>query len=158
MQYKHDDYTTAINLIDAQLEKINAQAVFPSQQDGLEMKRVLHSARVESGNGLILDLKLLLNLIGGIFRPDEEALENDESLQATLSAQVRKTNYENRGAAAYDRNGPKKNQDSKSPKPEPLDISKLMQLVFDMKAVMGSVRKAMTKAGISFDISPNKQK
>ena len=65
------------------------------------MIRVLYAARVESGNGKILDLELLLNQIGGLFKPDEEAPENDDSLQVALSAQVRKTNYENRGTAAY---------------------------------------------------------
>ena len=58
------------------------------------MKRVLHAARVESGNGKSLDLELLLNQIGGKFKPDEEAPENYESLQAALSAQVQWTNYE----------------------------------------------------------------
>ena len=113
LPYKHDDHTTAINLIDSQLEKINAQSVFAREQDRLEMIRILHAARVESGNEKSLDLELLLYQIGGIFKPDEEAPENDESLQAALSAQVCKTNYENRGAAAHDRNVPRrtKNQD-----------------------------------------------
>ena len=102
-----------------------------------------------------MDLELLLNQIEGIFKPDEEAPENDDLLQATMSAQVRKTNNENRGAATYDRNVPKKNQESRSPKPEPSDISKLKQVVFDLKAEMGSMRKAMARAGISFDKSPN---
>ena len=118
------------------------------------MIRILHAARVESGNEKSLDLELLLYQIGGIFKPDEEAPENDESLQAALSAQVCKTNYENRGAAAHDRNVPKKNQESRSPKPESSDISKLTQVVFDLKAEMGSMRKAMTRAGISFDKYP----
>ena len=113
LPYKHDDHTTEINLIDAHLEKINSQAFFAREQDRLEMIRVLHAFRVESGNGKILDLELLLNQIGGIFKPDEEAPENDDSLQAAaLSTQIRKTNYENRGAAAaaaYDRNVTKKN-------------------------------------------------
>jgi hypothetical protein len=53
-------------------------------------------------------LELLLNQIGGIFKPDEEAPEEDESLQGTLSIQVCKTNYENRGAAAQNRTGPRR--------------------------------------------------
>jgi hypothetical protein len=114
---------------------------------------------VESGNGKILDLELLLNQIGGIFKPDEEVPENDDSLQTALSAQVHKMNCENRGAVACDCNGHKKNQQSRSSKPESSDISKLTQVVFDLKAEMGSMLKAMmTRAGISFDKSPNKQK
>ena len=65
------------------------------------MIRKLHAARVESGNGKSLDFELLLNQIGGIFKPNEEAPENDESFQAVMSAQVRNTNYENKSAAAY---------------------------------------------------------
>ena len=37
LQYKHDDHPTAIQFIDAQLEKINSQAVFGREQDRLEM-------------------------------------------------------------------------------------------------------------------------
>ena len=52
----------------------------------LEMIRILHAAREETGDGKDLDLELLLNQIGGIFKLGEEATENDESLQAALSA------------------------------------------------------------------------
>ena len=80
------------------------------------MIRILHAARVEAGSGKDSDLELLRNQIGEIFKPDEEATENDESLQVALSAQVRKSNHENRGTAAHDSNVPKKNQDTRSPK------------------------------------------
>ncbi len=40
----------------------------------------------------VLDLELLLNQARGIFKPDEEGLEEDITLQAAVSAQVRKTN------------------------------------------------------------------
>ncbi len=39
-----------------------------------------------------------------------------------------------------------------------MDIAKLTQVVFDRNAKMGTMRKAMTRAGISFDKSPNEQK
>ena len=48
LPYKHDDHTTAVNFMDAQLEKINSQAVFAREQDRLEMIRILHAARVEA--------------------------------------------------------------------------------------------------------------
>ena len=137
----------------------NSQAVFAREQDKLEMIRILHAARVEAGDGKNLDLELLLNLIGGIFKPDEGATENDESLQAALSAQVRKSNYENRGMAVHDPNVPKKTQDTRSPKQlmsdfsKPMltsDFSKPMQMVFDMKAKMGCMHRAMTNACICF--------
>ena len=44
------------------------------------MIRILHAARVDAGAGNDLDLELLLNQIGDIFKPDEEATENDEPL------------------------------------------------------------------------------
>ncbi len=34
------------------------------------MIRILHAARVQSGNGKMLDLELLLNQVGGIFKPN----------------------------------------------------------------------------------------
>ena len=62
------------------------------------MIQTLHAERVESWNGKVLDLELLLNQVRGIFKPNEDGLEEDITLQTALSAQVRKTNYENRGA------------------------------------------------------------
>ncbi len=100
LPYKYNlrNYTTAICLIDAQLEKINLQATFAKEQDLLEVIRILHATRVEVGGEKTLDLELLFNQICGLFEPDEEAPEDDGSLQAALAAQVRKTNYKCRGA------------------------------------------------------------
>ncbi len=75
LQYK--DHTTAILFIDAQLEKINTHASFAREHDRLEMIRILHAARVESGIGKVLDLELLLNQVGGIFKLDEDGTFND---------------------------------------------------------------------------------
>jgi hypothetical protein len=58
LPYKYKDHTTAILFIDAQLEKIIAHASFAREEDRLEMIRTLHAARVESGNGRVLDLEL----------------------------------------------------------------------------------------------------
>ena len=141
LPYKEEDHTTAIQFIDAQLEKINSQAVFGREQDRLEMIRILHAARVDAGNGRDLDMDILLNQVGGIFKPEEEAASNGESLQAALSANVQRSNFANRGMAAQDRKGqvPKKNPDNRSPKPLSSEISKLVQAVFDMKAEMGCI-------------------
>ena len=94
LPYKHEDHTTAIQFIYAQLETFNLQAVFAQEQDRLEMIRVLHAARLESDNGKDLDMEILLNLIGGIFKPEDEAAGEYTSLQAALTVQVWRTNYE----------------------------------------------------------------
>ena len=101
------------------------------------MIRELHAARVEAGNGKDLDMEMLLNQVGGNFKPEEEAAGDEESLQAALSAQFRRPTYENRGMAAQDRKGPKKNPDARSPKQSVPDLAKLIQAVFDMTAEMG---------------------
>ena len=51
LPYKQDDHTTAMQFINARLEKINSQAVFAREQDRLEMIRTLHAARVDADNG-----------------------------------------------------------------------------------------------------------
>ena len=48
LSYKEDDHTTANMFINAQLEKINSQAVFAREQDRIEMIRILHAARVDA--------------------------------------------------------------------------------------------------------------
>ena len=158
MPYKHDDHTPAINLIDAQLGKINAQAVFARELERLEMIRVLHAVRAESGNGKILDLELLLNQIGGIFKPGEESPETTIYYKRQCRLKFAKRIMRIGAQPHMIVMGQKKNKESRSSKPESSDISKLTQVVFDLNAEMGSMRKAMTRAGISFDKSPNKQK
>jgi hypothetical protein len=83
-------------------------------------------------------------------------------LQVALSAQLCKTNYDHLGAAAQDCTlqctGPKKNGESRFPKSGSSDIAKLRQVVFNLKVKMGTMRKAMTRACILFDKSPNEQK
>ncbi len=53
---------------------------------------------------------------------------------------------------------PKKNSDPRNQRPEPQERDKLYQLVLYIKAEMGSIRKVMISAGISFDKIPNEQK
>jgi hypothetical protein len=85
-------------------------------------------------------------------------MEEDVTLQAVLSAQVCKTNYENLGAAMQDHTVPKKNSDPRNQRPEYQCSDKLIQLILDMYSEMGSMRKAMIRSGISFDRLPNEQK
>ena len=93
-----------------------------------------------------MDLEILLNQVGRIFKPEDESPDDYTTLQAALSAQARKTHYENRGAVMQDCPAPKGNSDPRYQRPEPLERDKLYQLVLDMKAEMGSMRKAMVDA------------
>ncbi len=54
------------------------------------MVRILNEERVEYSKGKSLDLELLLSRIGSIFKPIEEEAP-DETLQAALTAQIRKS-------------------------------------------------------------------
>ena len=62
--------------------------------------------------------------------------------------------------AAQNSKGSKKNADNRSPNQSNSEISKLIQAVFDMKAEMGCMRKALSNAlaGITIKRSPNVQK
>ncbi len=69
----------AINLVDAQLEQDLSQSPFARDQDQFEM----NEERVEHSKGKSLDLELLLNRIGSIFKPIEEEAPDDETLQSS---------------------------------------------------------------------------
>ena len=71
---------------------------------------ILNDERVEYSKRKKLDLELLLNRIGSVFKPNEKEAQEDDSLQAALSAQVHKNNFEHRGALGKDRGGPKQSQ------------------------------------------------
>jgi hypothetical protein len=91
--------------------------------------RILHATRLESGSEKSLEPELSHNQIGAILKLDAEATKRDDSLQAVLSAQVRKINFHHRGAATHDCNGMKKSQESRSLEAESSDIVKLTQKV-----------------------------
>jgi hypothetical protein len=112
------------------------------------MIRILHAARLESGNGKMLDLELLLNQVGGIFKPDEE---KDVTLQAALLAQVCRPDYEKQWAAVQDRTVQKKIVTPGIIDRDTWTLTRLTKLVLDMKAEMGSMGKAMIRSGISFN-------
>ena len=107
LPYKHEDSTVAINTVDAQLELDLSQAPFAKDQERFEMMLILNDKRVEYSKEKVLDLELLLNRIGSVFKPIEDETPEDESLQAAHSAQVHKNEY--RGVQGKDRGCPKKN-------------------------------------------------
>ena len=84
LPYKHEDSAVAINLVDAQLELDLSQSPFEKDQERFEMMRILNDERVEYSKGKTLELELLLNRIGSVFKPVEEETPDEESLQAAL--------------------------------------------------------------------------
>ena len=111
LPYTHGDSTVAINLDDAQLEQDLSQSPFARDQDWFEMMRILNEERIEYSKGKTLDLELLLNRIGSIFKPIEEEAQEDESLQAALTAQIRKSAY--KGVQDKNQSCPKHVQNSR---------------------------------------------
>ena len=116
----------------------------------------MNDERVEYSKGKVLDLELLLNRIGSVFKPIEEETPEEESLQAALSAQVRKNEY--KGVQGKDRVGPKQNQNPKPDRIESEPDSKLIRLILDLKAEIGVLRKALTIHGITIESAPTKNK
>ena len=103
-----------------------------------------------------LDLELLLNRIGSVFKPIEEETPEEESLQAALSAQVRKNEY--KGIQGKDRGCPKQNTNPNTDRAESESDSKLIRLILDLKAEIGVLCKAMTTHGITIESAPIKYK
>jgi hypothetical protein len=112
LPYQYEDSTVAINLVDPQLERDLSQSPFDRDQDRFEMIRILNEERVEYGKGKQPDLEQLLNKIGCIFKPIEEEAPEDENLQAALTAQIRKSEYQ--GTQPKNRTGPKHVQKRKA--------------------------------------------
>ena len=103
LPYQYEDSTVAINFVDAQLERDLSQSPFDRDQDWFEMIRILNEERVEYGKGKQPDLEQLLNKIGSIFKPIEEEAPEDETLQAALTAQIRKSEYQGNSSQEQDR-------------------------------------------------------
>ncbi len=106
--------TTQLQLI---LSMLNWKRSIRMSKFAKEQDRLGNSTCSSCGSGRRKDFRPLIIVQSnrGIFKPDEEAPEDDGSLQAALSAQVRKTDYKNRGTAVQDRAWPNKNQESRSP-------------------------------------------
>ncbi len=82
--------------------------------------------------GSCLDLEQLLKKIGCIFKPIEEEAQEDENLQAALTAQISKSEYQ--GTQAKNRNCPKHVQNSRPEREEHESDSRLTRLILDLKA------------------------
>jgi hypothetical protein len=90
-----------------------------------------------------------------MFKPSVESPE-DDSLQAAMMAQARiqpKPVHQDKGNYA----GPKKKQDTRQSNHESPRMEKLMQVMYDMKAEMGALRRAFQQAGICVD-APHQKK
>ncbi len=93
--------------------------------------------------------------MGSIFKPEVEFLEED-SIQAAMMAQARiqpKPVHQDKRNYA----GPKKKQDTRQSTHESPRMEKLMQVMYDMKAEMGVLRKALQQEGICVD-APHQKK
>ena len=97
-----------------------------------------------------MDLELLLNRIGSVFKTIED--ETPEEEQALLSTQVRKNEY--RGTQGKDRGGPKQSQNSRPDRADSESDSKLIRLILDLKAEIGVLHKAMTIHSITIESDP----
>ncbi len=99
-----------------------------------------------------------MNRICNILKPIEEDAPEDESLQAALMAQIRKSEY--KGLHAKDRAGQKSIQHSRPDRAEQESDSRLTRLILDLKAEIVILLKAMVNHCISVESGPtsNKQK
>ena len=82
----------------------------------------------------------------------------DDTLQAALSAQVRKRPFKHRGALDNDRPGPTQSQESRPRRRESSILLKLTHMSFYMKAKMGIMRRVMINASVNTETAPNQRK
>ena len=155
LPYTHGDSTVAINLVDAQLEQDLSQSPFARDQDWFEMMRILNEERVEYSKGKSLDLELSLNRIGSIFKPIEKEAQEDETLQAALTAQISKSEY--KGTQAKNLSCPKHVQNSRPERAKQESDSRLTRLILDLKAVIGILRKSNGEPRYQCRISSDEQ-
>ena len=84
--------------------------------------------------------------MGSIFKPEVESTE-DDSLQAAMMAHAKtqpRPVHQDKGNYT----GPKKKQDTRQGTHEFPRMEKLMQVMYDMKAEMDALRRALQQAGI----------
>jgi hypothetical protein len=113
------------------------------------MTSVLHVYKTAYETGGCIDLERLFNKLGSEFKLEVESPE-DDSLQAAMMAQARiqpKPVHQDKG----NHTGPKKKQDKMPGNHEAPRMDKLMQVMYDMKAEMGALRRALQQAGIRVD-------
>ncbi len=132
----------AINIVNAQLEQDLPQMPFAREQDRFEMMLLLNEERVEYSKGKLLDLELLLNTksctICSIFKPIEKEAQEDESLHAAPTAQIRKSEY--KGSQAKSRSSPKPIQNSRPERADQESDYWLTRLILDLKCEIGILR------------------
>jgi hypothetical protein len=116
---------------------------------------VLHDYKTAYETNGRIDLEKLFNQLGSIFKPEVESTE-DDSLQAAMMAHAKtppRPVHQDKGNYT----GPKKKQDTRQSTPESPRLEKLMKVMYDMKAEMGALRRALHQAGICVDAPYNKK-
>jgi hypothetical protein len=78
------DAESVANIVDAQIENAKT-APFTNDNEKLDMASLLHEMKLDTENGISIDLDILLNRIASIF-PFNEKVKEQEILQAALMA------------------------------------------------------------------------
>jgi hypothetical protein len=153
---EEDSPMIANNFVTVQLDaKEDSEQPFAKEQERLAMTRVLHDYTTAFETSGRTDLEKLFHQLGSIFKPEVESTE-DDSLQAAMMAHARmqpKPVHQDKGNYT----GPKKKQDTRQSNHESPRMEKLMQVMYDMKAEMGALRRALQLAGICVDAPYNKK-
>ncbi len=156
LSFQADDSMIANNFVTAQLDaEKDSDQPFANEQERLAMTRVLHDYKTSYETNGHIDLEKLFYQLGSIFKPEVESTE-DDSLQAAMIAHAKmqpRPAHQDKGNYT----GPKKKQDTRQSTPESPQSEKLMKVMYDMKAEMGALRRALHQAGICADAPYNKK-
>jgi hypothetical protein len=146
----------ANNFVRAQLDaEEDSEQPFANEQERLAMTIVLHDYKTAYETNGRIDLEKLFNQLGSIFKPEVESTE-DDLLQAAMMAHAKmqpRPVHQDKGNYM----GPKKKHDTRQGTHESPRLEKLMQVMYDMKAEMGALRRALHQAGICVDAPYNKK-
>ncbi len=156
LSFQAKDSMIANNFVIAQLDaEEDSEQPFANEQERLAMARVLHDYKIAYETNGTIDLEKLFYQLGSIFKPEVESTE-DDSLQAAMMAHARmqpRPVHQDKG----NHMGPKKKQDTRQGSHESPRLEKHMQVMYNMKAEMGSLRRALHVAGICVEAPYNKK-
>ena len=151
-----EDSMMAINFVNAQIDVDENRFPFTSEHDKMSFQRALFEAKLLHEKNGKLDLTQLFDKLMRTFRTKDVTHTEEDNLQSAMAAQMQhqtakkhapRNDYQKKSSPPVMRR--KQAEHTKSQ--EEHALGKILKTIYDLKAEVGSFRKALDRHGISID-------
>jgi hypothetical protein len=158
LPFQSEDSMTAINFVNAQIEAEESIIPFASEAERMGFTRSLHELKLEYETKGKLDLGQTFDKLTRAFRVREETIHEDDTIQSAFTAQIQPQRKfgQPRNDNVKRSSPPSRDRHSKHTElNENIDYAKILKVIYDLKADVGTIKKGLESKGILVDSAPD---